>query len=286
MSHPYILTNSSFTVTFPTGQKTLLASSPKWKEALYFLKSGMWEGMSDLFDPRASLIKWSQGNFEITQEDEVLWNGERIPACLERRIVDFHNEGLPVKPLLAFWERLQANPSKRSVEQLYTFLEHRNIPIDEEGFFYAYKAVSPNWMDKHSGTVLNSIGRVISMPRRNVDDDPANACSSGYHVGDLTYVASFGSRSCGDHFLICRVDPADVVSVPLDANCKKVRTCKYEVIREYTDPLPENLYESCSQYDDEEEEFWEEELTECPGCSLDWEPAWSYCPYCGYAHKT
>lgn len=282
MSYPYILTNSFFTVTFENGQKTLLSSSPNYKRAIALLKSETWEGMYDLFDARLSIVKWAQGNFQITQNDEVLWNGERIPTCLERRIIDFHNEGLPVKPLLAFWERLQANPSRNSVEQLYTFLEHKNIPIDENGFFYAYKAVRADWKDKHSGTVLNTIGSVPTMPRRNVDDNPANGCSYGYHVGSLQYVASFGSRGCGDHFLICKVDPADVVSVPTDCSYQKVRTCKYEVIREYTDPLPENMYESCSQHDDEDEDGFI--YTDCDNCGEELDEDWRACPYCGWQY--
>jgi hypothetical protein len=56
--------------------------------------------------------------------------------------------------------------------------------------------------------------------------------------------------------MICKVDPADVVSVPLDESHQKVRCCKYEVVGEYDgDLLP-------AVVDDYEEDWNEEEYVD------------------------
>jgi hypothetical protein len=172
---------------------------------------------------------------------------------LERRILAFFAAGEDFAPLLAFHKRLQANPSRSSVQELYTFLEHKSIPIDENGYFYAYKAITQEWTDIYTGKVDNSIGATPSMTRNHVDDNRNNHCSHGYHVGSLHYVKWYGNSD--SRYVICRVDPAEVVSVPLDHDCQKVRVTGYEVVSEFTGALPETRWspEDESKADDETE---------------------------------
>jgi len=80
-------------------------------------------------------------------------------------------------------------------------------------------------------------------------------CSHGLHVGAIDYVKSYGCH--GDKVIICKVHPADVVSVPLDSAHQKVRCCGYEVVGEYDgDLLPavvEDYSDEYNEYDHEEE---------------------------------
>jgi hypothetical protein len=138
-----------------------------------------------------------------------------------------------------------ANPSKRSTEELYKFLEHKAMPITPDGCFLAYKGVNDNYTDVHSGRFSNRPGVTNSMPRQKVDDDFRNGCSYGFHVGSLEYATSWGSRT-----VIVKVDPADVVSVPSDCNCQKLRTSKYTVVCDYKGKLGENLADADSPYRD------------------------------------
>lgn len=215
------------------------------------IREERWDDLEGLFDIKTAFKSWSEGLYEITEE-AVTYQGERLPPALERRVIAFWSEGEDFKPLLAFYSRLQANPSRRSVQELFNFLEHKNIPIDDEGYFYAYKAIRSDWKDIFSGTVDNSIGAKPSMARNRVDDNCNNHCSHGYHVGSLQYVQWYG-RS-GGRYVICRVDPADVVSVPLDHQCQKVRVTTYEVVSEFTGALPETRWSPTDE--DREEEEW------------------------------
>jgi len=99
----------------------------------------------------------------------------------------------------------------------------------------AYKAVKRDFTDKYSGKMNNSVGEMVSMPRFRVDDNCDIGCSQGLHVGAIDYVKSYGSA--GDKIVICKIDPADVVSVPLDSGHQKLRCCKYEVVGEYDGEL-------------------------------------------------
>lgn len=173
---------------------------------------------------------FSEGNIKVVN-GSVLYRGQPISNyCLEKAL-EFAANGFPYKPLLRFMDRLMENPSRNSVQELYRFLEHKGIPITQDGYFLAHKVVRPDYMDKYSGTVDNSVGKLISMPRNMVDDNMNNHCSNGYHVGALDYIYWYGKE--GDRIMTVKVDPADCVSVPTDHDFMKLRVCKYEVVAEY-----------------------------------------------------
>jgi len=108
----------------------------------------------------------------------------------------------------------------------------------------AYKKVRDNFMDVHSGTMLNAPGCIVEMERNKVDDDKNNTCSTGLHFCAESYLRSFG----GERTVIVKINPADVVSIPSDYNDAKGRACRYEVIGElgveaeeaFTSPVQEN----------------------------------------------
>lgn len=282
--------DSHLTVSFDSGLLTIYRSNPLWDKAIEAFKSSDWVALETLMTPKTAISKWTGDKFSIT-EDGVFHDGERLPKALETRIVQFWQEGLPFEPLLRFWERLMANPSARAVRELYSFLEHKRIPINKNGYFLAYKAVQPNLMDIYSGKCYNGIGEVLEMPRRKVDDDANRTCSYGFHVGALDYVKWYGRSD--STILICEVDPADVVSIPADHAAQKVRTCKYKVVDFYTGPLPDTLWEPNTSESFDESWELEEELDDaeyfesmledesCPYCGDEISEYWDFCPACG-----
>jgi hypothetical protein len=73
------------------------------------------------------------------------------------------------------------NPSYRAVNELYGFLEKNRLPITPDGHFLAYKKVRDDYKDIHSGTMDNSVGKIVEMERNQVNDDKNQTCSSGLH---------------------------------------------------------------------------------------------------------
>jgi hypothetical protein len=172
----------------------------------------------------------------------VVYHGEEVHNTLTEKILSFMRQGLPVQPLVNFLKNMMKNPSFGSRRELFDFLSHKSLPITEDGCFLAYKAVNNNFTDKYSGTIDNSVGQKPSMRRFGVDDDRNNGCSSGLHAGTLDYVQGYGSfyededgqpTDNSDKCIIVKINPEDVVSVPLDCECQKLRTTAYEVVKLY-----------------------------------------------------
>jgi hypothetical protein len=64
------------------------------------------------------------------------------------------------------------------------------------------------------------------MSREKIDDDPEHTCSQGLHVASWNYAQNYS----GSILVDCKVNPKNVVSIPIDHNFMKLRCCEYEVI--------------------------------------------------------
>ena len=207
----------------------------------------------DLLNPERYLAKTvsfvnTTGEFQV-KNDEVYYGTYKLPPILGQRLLQLiknHAEDA-LKSMKAFVSNLMQNPSNRSVEQLLRFLEHKSLGITEDGYFTAYKTVRHDYLDKHSGTLDNTPGKTVTIQRNLVDDDPSSACSTGLHVGSLAYAGPNGSfRSGNDKCVMVKVNPRDVVSVPLDCNEQKMRVCEYLVLCDVTEILEDDTLYSGS----------------------------------------
>lgn len=211
-------------------------------EVLKAISENRWEDIPSLVDKATAVNNYFQGNVEV-RNGVVYVKGDELPINLGDTIIQFMEEKAPYQPLIKFWERLRNNTSYRAVKELYGFLSANNIPILTDGRILTYKVVRkaegrpyrapgtyrygkvsvytpkggvPQFIDIHSSTVLQSVNDVVSIERRNVDENCHNLCSYGLHVAGWSYIPHFGSAMSGhDVVLECAVDPADVVSVPL-----------------------------------------------------------------------
>jgi hypothetical protein len=211
----------------------------------------------EMIDIEKAVATFSDGLVEI-KNGQVTYEGEVVHGSISKRILEFMSKGLPFQPLVNFLNNLMGNPSMQSQKELYDFLEHEHLPITEDGYFLAYKAVRADYMDKYRGVFDNHVGNVCEMTRSKVDDDRGRGCSNGLHAGALNYVAGYGSLENGDKIVIVKINPADVVSVPSDCNYEKLRTCRYEVVGEYQGELLKPLYSSVfseDDYEDEDEDY-------------------------------
>jgi len=221
-------------ITFQYGTKKpqmIPKSHPKFSEIVdLVITQKDLEAAYELVDLKAVVTKAITGSNIALQGNTLYYKGEEVHGLLGQRILEIHRLGLPVDTLIAFLDNLMNNPSKRAVDELYGFLESSRLPITDDGHFLAYKSVRSDYKDKHSGTIDNSVGQVVSMSRNKVADNKDVTCSNGLHFAAHEYASGFGGGS--DRMMIMKINPRDVVSIPSDYNNQKGRCCEYIVHEE------------------------------------------------------
>lgn len=264
----WIKTDQNITVNYDNETHTLSLDDALAPKLLDALRAREYDKIPSLVSRAKQIELASNGRF-TAQNGEILVDGVAAPPALGKKILQFSDEGLPYEPLVEFARNLQQNPSFRSVNQLFSFLEKNDHPITDNGCFIAYKKVREDFKDVHSGTFDNSPGQVVSMPRNQVNEDPNQTCSYGLHVANFSYAKDFYG---GGVMLEVEVNPADVVAVPVDYNESKMRVCKYTVLGvvdaevsgalRVTKPTPVACDDDCDCEDeedeDEDEDYYEE----------------------------
>lgn len=237
----YILTKTTFTgVTKDYRTITMSESNCNWDKLYDAIIEKQWGRVEELCDLPTAINNYGQGKITVLN-GVVYYQGSAVHNSMTSRILDMMSENIEVEPMFRFLENMLDNPSKRSIDDLYRFMEHNSLPITSDGYFLAYKRVRHDFTDSYTGMFDNSVGSVVEMPRRDVEDNPDVTCSSGLHFCSIDYLTHFR----GDNIVILKINPADVVSVPVDYNNSKGRCCKYTVVGvhkhgEYTDTLSES----------------------------------------------
>lgn len=217
---------------------------PHWQAILQGLFNND-PSVFDLFDVQGGLVK------KLTAlSDRITFDGynirfdgdvqegplaDHLLRCIESGVQDY-------APVVKFWEKVAQNPDDRSREQLFTWLRNCKFTITEEGDILGYKGVvtrgEGEFLSSHSGTAFvdgkeitgqipNRPGTEVTMPRSKVRNDPSTHCSYGLHVGDWSYASNFAKGAV----LEVHVNPRDVVSIPNDESYRKMRCCKYKVVK-------------------------------------------------------
>ena len=259
------------------------AQNPMFLKAFEAYKAEDWDTYVSCVNPELRLKSLYASYEGIEVKDGNLYVfGEPVHSTLATRVLSFLEHGLNCVHLFKFILKLNLNPSKRAVDELYTFLDHENLPITDNGNFIAYKAVRSDYYDKYSGTFLNTVGNVLEMPRNKVDDDKNIGCSHGLHAGTIEYAKNYMDRD--GHLVLVEINPADVVSIPTDCNFQKLRTCKYKVVDEYEIDLSDPVYASRFQTEnDDDVDIWNDKEEEdlCTGCNSEYNSWCTDCEQCG-----
>lgn len=233
----FTYTGESITIIWEGKSHVVQKGSPNFVALRKAIMEENWDAIPKTLTVSKSLKEWASGKFTV-EGNTFSFEGRPLPSDLNSRILKLATSNENPTPILKFWERLQKNPSMRSVEQLWSFLQHKGIPITDDGHFLAYKGVKDDFKDAHSGKWDNSPGAINEMPRNQISDDPNHACHEGFHVGALEYAKGFSQR-----VVVCKVDPEHVVCVPYDSSSQKMRVCKYEVIGNHNGShLPSTVY--------------------------------------------
>ena len=247
-------------------------TNPNWDAILVALQNGDADAFVKAIDTKTTFLNYTEGKISIVG-NEVRYGNERLGGVVVDRIFGFLENSLPVRPILKFLNRLYQNPSSRAINELYRFLEHKNMPLTDAGTFLAYKGLNADLYSVTAGTIkslvqgtvredgriFNGVGETVEIRRNEVDDDKDNTCSYGLHAGSMEYATTFGSKT-----VIVEIDPADVISIPSDCNGQKLRTCKYKVVAVYERPLDSHYDSSTVDYSDIESDG-----SSCDNCNGD-----------------
>jgi hypothetical protein len=236
---------NSLTAIVDGNQYSVDSTHANWNTILDDVRNDDAESFVKHVDIRKAFEDYTVGNVKIVG-GEVYYGNTRLGGPVVDRIFDFMTNNLPVDPLLRFVNKLFSNPSARAVNELYNFLQHKNMPITDEGNFWAYKGLQSDFYSITSGKltllqgtankegkIYNGVGETIECVRHQVNDNKDETCSYGLHAGSLEYARDFAQGK----LVIVEINPADVVSIPSDCDGQKLRTCKYKVVQEYVEPL-------------------------------------------------
>lgn len=221
VKYPFVLKDSYISVTLDGKPFALQSTHPTFTKLKNALKNKRWEKIPGLVSIARSIANQSYGQIEI-RNDKVFFRGAEVHNAIADRMVELINQSKPFEHMLKFMDNLYKNPSKIAIQEFYGWLVKNDLPFTDDGGFLAYKSVKKDNTDTHSGTIDNSPGQVIMMPRREGDEDWRNQCSSGFHICSKQY-GVYGEKT-----MAVKVNPKDVLS----AVAGKMRVVKYEVLME------------------------------------------------------
>ena len=237
----FIITNSTITVSLEGRTHMVSRNDSSANKLIAALREKRWSEVPVLVSVAKQIETYTEGNFKV-MDGEVLVDDQVVHGLLATKIREFADQGLPYMPLVWFARNVRKNPNKRAVSDLYDFLDVNKHPITDDGCFIAYRKVRRGedgvLRDIHTGTMDNSVGQVVEMPRSEVNDNPEKTCERGLHACSWSY---FGvgalSSSSRDVYIEVKISPKDTVAFPRDYGLAKLRTAKFEVLSIIDKPL-------------------------------------------------
>jgi hypothetical protein len=159
--------------------------------------------------------------------------------------------------LINYFRLLALNPDPNIVEKITDYVVRGQFKISNLGFLVGYKKVTSRsntsqsyikesgdhfynilesnktieysdlidkceFTDSHTKRMTIKNGHLITMARKDCDNNPNNGCSTGLHIGTYSYSSSFS----GNVLLLCLFSPSDIANLPL-AEPNKLRASAY-----------------------------------------------------------
>ena len=224
----------SVTVILDNKPCVLFDTAVNFNAVIAALKGGAWSKVRALFDVKQAIAAFTSGRVSIVGS-ELIVDGKPLHDALSKRVMEIFNSGGDIKPLVNFLNNIQENPLESARAELYLFLDACDLPITEDGCFLAYKMIRQDYTDCYTGTMDNSVGATPEMKREDCNPNRDETCSRGLHFCSRSYI---GAVFNDYRLVVLKINPRDVVSIPVDYGNAKGRACKYDVIEEIeTDQL-------------------------------------------------
>lgn len=245
---PHIINEKTITAIIDGEAKVVSSSHRNFAKIKKALITGDFDSVPNLIDEGNALVGIGGGDIQVVG-GVVKYQGRDIPNYQAQKLLSMLRDGRKdIEPFKNFICRLMENPSARAREEFARFMDFAELPFDSEGFVYAYKGLNSDYWSvrgnkntrvlkgkvNEQGQIYNGLGEEIEVDRRDVDDDPSHYCSQGIHLGSHLYATDWSRGKV----VLCKFDPKDVVSVPLDCQGQKVRVCHYWVVSDFVNDKP------------------------------------------------
>ena len=235
---PYVLQTDYISVLLNGKSYQATKGQPTFKQLHRALERGQWSRVPKLVNFTAQMAERTHGKVDVTA-DGVFYKGQKVDNSLSAKILELIEHGKSVGSWLRFMNNLYQQGDVNTVNRVYDWVNSGRYAITSDGCIVGYKVVRPNYTDKHTGTVDNHIGTRPLMARSEVDPSEFVECGRGYHVCTRGYIHGFYHK--GDHIMLVKVNPADVVASPLNFGYRKFRCWTYEVFEEVNPSEIDNL---------------------------------------------
>jgi len=247
----YNLSEDSITIFWEGKPYSVRSDNANFQALRRAIFEARYDDVGELLDIKSAVEDFVDGQVEV-KDEVVYFRGNRLHGVVVDKLMDMLRAGMKdSSPITNYISRLMENPSSNSVEELYTFLGYKSLPITPEGKVLGYKGVQEDYWSNTGNAdtivvqgktnerhqILNEVGATIEVQRRCVDDNKDNHCSFGLHIGSYDYAS--GWSGCDGKLLLVEFDPQDAVSVPTDCSFQKLRVSKYKVVADLTDSKQE-----------------------------------------------
>jgi hypothetical protein len=230
MNVNYHILNESIIVNYGGKVIKIPRETKRAEQVLDLIRENRLEEIPMLIDIELKIRSYSKEKF-IIENGVVFSYGQPVHPVITNKILQFYASNIPFDYLLNLWNNIKENPSEEAQQYIYGFLEAGEFAITPDGYIIAYKRINKNFTDVYTGTLDNSVGKVVSMDRSQVCADRDRTCAPGLHIAAFDYAKYHYHGGDPNTLLIeLKVHPKDIVMIPIDYDNQKCRCCEYLVI--------------------------------------------------------
>ena len=222
----YFKDDKQLTVHFANGDVAVWsATNPEMPHILELCKNAKWGEIKTLNNINKAIMQSKnivvEGNtmkidgISVVNTDTPIM--KFIKVLQDKGVID--SEINRIKPFL---ENMFKNPFIDAVQEIYDYCKAMDFEITDDGCFLAYKNVRSDLGSIYdNGATKHKIGEYTEV--KMYDTERTNTCSNGLHFCSKSYLQHY----YGDVTIIVKINPMDVVSIPVDYNFAKGRCRRY-----------------------------------------------------------
>lgn len=230
----YFKDDSNLTVYFSDGNfGQWKMNDPDISRILKLIEKSDWVQVKALYNPAKAIldskdISSNSNGIVLTTKDNVKVdipfkeNKYTITSLTDLLV----KKGYRKKDLVSiknFLRKTIENKYINAVEEIFLFCKEMDFEICPDGDFLAYKEVNYDFTSIYDGITFHNLGEYVTV--KNFCTDREIACAEGLHFCSKEYLKNMSSPSTIT--IAVKIDPRDVVSVPIDHNYQKGRCCRY-----------------------------------------------------------